>query len=840
LASGALKDTASGAPVALDRLLDIAIQIANGLEAAHEQGIVHRDIKPANIFITTKGVAKILDFGLAKLPLQPSAVQAIPAEVGGEQAVNRSRPVRAAGTAAYMSPEQVRGQQLDARTDLFSFGLILYEMATGRRAFTGDNAAALHDAILNRAPTPPAELNPELPTELQDVIQKCLEKDRNLRYQTAAEIRSALEKVKRRREHPVLRRWKLLTTAAVVVAALIAAGLYWRARKNTTLTAKDTIVLADFVNTTGDPVLDDSLKQALAIQLEQSPSLTVLSDHKVIETLKLMNRPANERVTRQVAEEVCLRNNSKSLLEGSSAPMGDHYLITLKATNCQTGDTIASADAEAESRNKILKAVTEVADALRRNLGESLASVQNSGIAGEDRTTSSLEALQAFARARKAQTMGGADTIPYLKRAVELDPNFAYAYASLGVNYHNLGQTSLASENFKKAYELRERVSPRERFFIEAVYYRDVTGELDKAIQTYTEWNESFPGDGVLHINLGSIFLEMGQYEKAAVEEREAIRIVPDIAMAYSNLMIAYNGLNRLDQSRATLDQAQTRKLDGPFLREYWYYLGFLQGDQSATQEQLNWAMGKAEMEDRMLSTQSDTEAYYGRFRKARDFSQRAVASATHAGTAENAASWRAIEALREAEIGNASRARQMASDALALSNAQDVRVKAALTFARAGEGVHAGKLATKLNQEFPLDTMMQNYSLPSIQAAIDLEKNNARGAIQILQVATPYDLGSASFGNLYPVYVRGLAYLKLGQGQQAAAEFQKVLDHRGIVGNFVIGALAHLQLGRAQAMMGDKEAARKSYQDFLTLWKDADPDIPILHAAKAEYAKLI
>src|ERR1035437_7011694 len=429
LASGALKGTPSGAQVALDRLLDIAIQIADGLEAAHEQGIVHRDIKPANIFITTKGVAKILDFGLAKLPLQPSAVQAIPAEVGGEQAVNRSRPVRAAGTAAYMSPEQVRGQQLDARTDLFSFGLILYEMATGRRAFTGDNPAALHDAILNRAPTPPAELNPELPTGLQDVIQKCLQKDRDLRYQHAAEVRSDLERIKRERERGGLRRrWALLATAAVVVIALIAGGLYWRARKATTLTEKDTIVLADFVNTTGDSVFDDTLKQGLSVQLEQSPFLDLVSDRKVIETLKLMNRSPDDRVTKKVAEEVCLRNNSKVLLEGSIAPIGDHYLITLKAMNCQTGDTIASADAEAENRNQVVKMLGESSSQRRKKLGESRPSVEKFNTPLEEATTSSLEALEAFTQAQKMLTHGGS-AIPLLKRALELDPNFALAYA---------------------------------------------------------------------------------------------------------------------------------------------------------------------------------------------------------------------------------------------------------------------------------------------------------------------------------------------------------------------------------------------------------------------------
>ncbi|HZM09231.1 MAG TPA: protein kinase, partial [Candidatus Limnocylindrales bacterium] len=840
LASGALKDTASGAPVALDRILDIAIQIANGLEAAHEQGIVHRDIKPANIFITAKGVAKILDFGLAKLPLQPSAVQAIPAEIGGKQALNPSRPVRAAGTAAYMSPEQARGQPLDARTDLFSFGLVLYEMATGRRAFTGDNAAALNDAILNRAPTPPAELNPELPTGLQDVIQKCLQKDRNLRYQHAAEVRSDLEKVKRRREHPLLSRWRLLATAAVVVVTLLAGGLYWRSRRATTLTGKDTIVLADFVNTTGEAVFDDSLKQALATDLEQSPFLTVLSDRKVTETLKLMNRPGNERITKKVAEEVCLRNNSKVLLEGSIAPIGDHYLITLKAMNCQTGDTIASADAEAENRNQIVKMLGKSSSQLRKKLGESRPSVEKFDTPLEEATTSSLEALEAFTEAQKMLTQGGS-AIPLLKRALELDPNFALAYASLGVVYHNLAETRSAIENFTKAYELRGRVSQRERLRIEGYHYAYVTGQKEKAIETYSEWIRTYPEDPRPHAALSVIYAELGQYDKAAIEIQERIRLSSE--HSDYNLVGVYACLNRLDDAQAFLEQARQQD-DSPSLRVTRYSLAFLRGNNAAMQEQLAWAMGKPGTEDILLSAQADTEAYYGRLAKARQLSQAAVQSAKHAEASERAAEWRANEALREAELGNADRARQMATEALVLSSGHDVEVNAALALASAGGAARAQKLVDKLNREFPLDTVIQNYSLPSIRAAIELEKNDPAKAIDLLKAAVPYDLGSTSksvvfYGYLYPVYIRGQAYLKASQGQQAAAEFQKVLDHRGIVGNFVFGALAHLQLGRAQSMMGDKEAARKSYQDFFALWKDADPDIPILHSAKAEYAKL-
>src|SRR5664280_1741977 len=406
-----------------------------------------------------------------RLPLQPSAVQAIPAEVGGLEALNRSRPVRSAGTAAYMSPEQARGQQLDARTDLFSFGLILYEMATGRRAFTGDNAAALNDAILNRAPTPPAELNPELPTGLQDVIQKCLQKDRNLRYQHAAEVRSDLEKVKRRREHPLLSRWRLLATAVVIVVALLAGGLYWRSRKARTLTEKDTIVLSDFVNTTGDSVFDDTLKQGLSVQLEQSPFLDLVSERKVNETLKLMGRPAGDQLTPEIAREVCQRIGSKAMLVGSIARLGSQYVIGLKAVNCDTGDVLAETQQQAAGKEAVLKALSTAAVSLRGNLGESLSSVQKYATPLEEATTPSLEALKAYSLGRKAKfAKGDTAALPFFKRAVEVDPGFALAYQAMSIVHGNLNEAGRAAENAHKAYEQREKVSERERFAIEASY----------------------------------------------------------------------------------------------------------------------------------------------------------------------------------------------------------------------------------------------------------------------------------------------------------------------------------------------------------------------------------
>ncbi len=844
LASGTLKDTASEAQVSLDRLLDIAIQIASGLEAAHEQGIVHRDIKPANIFITTKGVAKILDFGLAKLSLRPSAVQAIPAELGGAEALNPGRP---AGTAAYMSPEQAQGRPLDARTDLFSFGLVLYEMATGRRAFTGDNAAVLQDAILHRAPTPPAELNSELPAKLQDVIQKCLQKDRNLRYQKAAEIRSDLQKVKRDRENPVLRRWQLLTTAAVLVVALIAGVLYWRSRKNIALTEKDTIVLADFVNTTGDSVFDDTLKQGLAVQLEQSPFLDLVSERKVNGTLKLMGRPAGDRLTPEVAREVCQRTGGKAMLVGSIAALGSQYVIGLKAVNCDTGDELAEAQQQAAGKEAVLKALDAAAISLRSKLGESLSSVQKYATPVEEATTPSLEALKAYSLGRKTQSAKGEiAALPFYKRAVELDPTFAMAYRAMSVVYSNINEVGRAAENAHKAYELREKVSERERFSIEAGYYLNSTGELEKTAQICELWQETYPRDDVPYRDLFIVYVKLGSWEKTLEESRAAVRLEPSNVGNYVNLVAAYANLNRLDEAEAVYKQAGERKLESELLLVNRYELSFLKGDGAQMARLASAAMGKPGIEDFLLASQADTEAWHGKLRNAHELTQRAMDSAQHNDAKETAATYQVAAALREVESGNREQARADADAAVKLAPNRDVRAMAALGLARAGDTAAAEKLAAELDKAFAQDTLVQRYWLPTIRAGVALKRKDPSRAVELLQVASTIELSSPTDLTVYlcPVYLRGEAYLMLHDGNAAATEFQKFIDHYGLVANFPWGALARLGLARAYALDAAKdpaarEKARTAYQNFLTLWKDADPDIPIYQQAKAEYAKL-
>jgi len=611
--------------------------------------------------------------------------------------------------------------------------------------------------------------------------------------------------------------------------------------KATPLTEKDTVVLADFNNKTGDAVFDDALKQALAVELGQSPFLNVLSDRKVSETLRMMGRPENERITVNVGRELCLRTGSKALLGGTISSLGSHFLVDLNAVACNTGDTLAKEQAEATSKEDVLKALSRASSSLRTKLGESLPSVQKFEVPIEA-TTPSLEALKNYSMANTVlREKGDAPSIPFLKRAIELDRNFPLAYAGLAVRYGNLQQPSLALEYATKAYGLRDRVSEREKLRITATYFY-ATGELEKEAQTYELWEANYPRDYVPHANLGANYASMGQYQKALAECQENLRLAPDNVVSYGNLGLMYLFLNRLDEAKATFDQAFAHKLDGGFLRWMMYYFAFLRGDATQMEQQVAWGAGKPGDEDPLLSMQSDTEAYYGRLGKARDFSRRAVDSAVRADSKETAALWQANAALREAELGNTASARQGVTAALALSQGRDVKVLSALALARSGDVPRAKAMAEELEKNYPSNTILKLYWLPAINAAIELSKGNSSQATTLLEAAAPYELGGPpplQEGTLYPAYLRGQAYLLAHNGTAAAGEFQKLIDHRGIVMNFVTGSLSHLQIGRAYAMAGDTAKAKAAYQDFLTLWKNADPDIPILREAKAEYAKL-
>ena len=597
--------------------------------------------------------------------------------------------------------------------------------------------------------------------------------------------------------------------AAALVIAALAGAIYWRSHAGQKLTEKDTLVLADFANTTGEAVFDDTLKQALAIQLEQSPFLNVLPERKVSETLGMMGRPAHERITRDVAREICQRTASKALLTGSIAALGSHYALALQAVNCQNGDTLASAQAEADSREHVLHSLGEAGNQLRQKLGESLASVGKFDKPLEEATTTSLEALQALTQGTRVRAeKGDPESLSYFKRAVELDPNFARAYATLGSIYGNLGQASLSIENMKKAYELRERGTEREKFYISAHYFDTVTGELPKAIPVYEQWEQSYPRDSGPHINLGVLYSSTGQNEKAAAEFREALRVDPDAVLNYGNLASIYLNLDRLDEAKAVLDSAAAHNLDDPTLRFSLYGLAFLKGDTAGMQQQVNWGTGKPVVEEFILSTQSDTEAYLGRLNQARELSRRAVESALHNDAKEPAALLQADGAMHEAELGNPAQARQSAATALSLAAGRDVDILAALALARSGDTARAQSIADKLNSDFPLSTVVQSYWLPSINAAIALNRGNAAKAIEALQSAVPYDLANPppSLWLMYPAYLRGEAYLQAHEGPPAAAEFQKIVDHRGLVQNSGTLSLAHLGLARAYALDAAKD----------------------------------